>query len=601
MIAIEIIGKGFLDLQGNTGISFEFISPLFKDNIAQTGYSYPIEIPLTDNNRKLLGFLDLLDIDQDFTPYACIISYSGIQLVQGTLNINSIDSVKASCFILGYEFDVEKLDTNIRNIPLGGVRSIVPGLYAEMYEHANALINADADTSDYVFFPCMNERFYVGNENMAYTFFPSPHTYSSVVNLWDYQLQSFWQPVTPAQIILDYPTGGPYGVGSEDPKASTFVPYPFIVSILKYIASFLGGYKLTGEWVNDTAIKKLTLYNTYALDKIETIFPFFRTNLDINLSNHLPYITIADFLTAIANMFNLAINIDPKKQEVCIDRKVVLLDTSAEMTFVFDDSINISPPQNTDTSGITFKLLTDDTDTQQDKLKDLVIDERVLDDSDSFAVDDDYGDIRFGLTNYKASINGAGSFSEMPSAPTYKIGKGLTEKNIACGTLDTAKNLPIHYSYFDGINPSVLFTYLSGIIPIAKQVGNSDIYGVNEDYIFRVLFYAGMHTDPNGYGDYPIGTSNIYDDNANAILPYSLKWKGGDFALYEAWWQKWAAIYTGKIITVNLLFSIPEFINFDITKKLRIGNRLYFIQKLQIGISHNGLSKAKATCVQIPL
>ena len=602
MIKIEITGKGYLDLQASTAISFEFVSPLFKQSIAETGYSYPVEFPMTPQNRRLLGFLDLLDIHTDFQPYPCIISFNGIQLVQGTLNISSLNQERASCFILSYEFDVALLDTSIRKIPLGGVRSIVPTLYAEMYEHANALVDATADSSDYVFFPCKNERFYEGNDIINSGYNP-PHTYGGVVNFWDYKKQSYFDPVPGNQVAVDGVS--PAYNDLPMPKPSTFVPYPFVVPVIKYIAFFLGGYRLAGDWCSDKGIKKLCIYNTATLDSLGVWgvdFPMCKTNADIDLANHLPDISIADFLSALANMFNLSIHISAKEKEIRIDSKAEMMASAEEFRLIYDTNISISQNENLSNKGIKFSLTPDDTDAQQDFFKDLVITERIKpDEVSAFPATDAPGDIRFFSDTYRASIKGAGAFTEIPSAPTYIKGKGGLEKKAECGTLDTQKNLPLHHAHYDGISPSVPVTYQSGIIPIAQQIGNSEIYEVHEAYSLRLLFYAGMHPDPNGLGVYPIGTSNVYDDMGNQILPYSLKWRGGDFALYEAWWQKWEPIFYGKKISVTLLLSVTDFLNLDLTKKLRIGNRLYFIEKLQLQLSHNGLGKAKASCVQIPV
>jgi hypothetical protein len=146
MIAIKINNE-YLDLPETFSVSMQQQSPLFKETATATGYSYPIEIPLTPKNRQILGYLDQTDIAKDFEPYPCIISFAGAQLVIGTLNLNSIDKNKASAYIIEYDFDSKLLESNIRDIPLGGVRNIVPTLYAEMYEHANAIVNADSDFS----------------------------------------------------------------------------------------------------------------------------------------------------------------------------------------------------------------------------------------------------------------------------------------------------------------------------------------------------------------------------------------------------------------------------------------------------------------------
>lgn len=613
MIGINIIGKGLLDLQSTTAVTFELISPLFKDSVAETGYSYPLEIALTEKNKKLLGFLDRLDIAQDFTPYPCVFSLDGIQLFEATLNITNVNphTKKAQAFLLSYEFDTEELDTPLRNIPLGGIRSIVPGLYASMHLHANDLLTATSDTNDYCFAPTYNALFY--DDRDINSGVVAPHTYSKVINLWDFHAQSYFFPVDENQILQDN-VGAHYVLDTAPlfveypPKQSTFVPYFFVVSVLKYIAEYLGDYSLTGEWVADDAIKKLCIYNTFSLDSISSLtftpfgpIPFYKSDADIDPKNHIPDVTITEFLNGIAAMFNLSVIISPKEKSLKIDSKTNRLIDGYEVEYDYSPNFSITKP-NAISEGIQYELLTDENDLHQDNFKHIVItDNQILSDSDTFQSEDAPTAIRFSPTVYRGIAKNTGKTNIIPSGPAYRIGKGKKEKKIPVGCVDTARNINIDYAGYDNSSPTSPITYLSGIILYAKQIGNSELYEVNQDYIFRLMFYAGMYTHPEGYGDYPIATNNIYDDNGNQILPYSLKWRGGEHSLYEAWHQGWEEILFAKEVQVLFRLSVTEFLNLDFTKKVRIGNRLFFIKKIQVPITQNGISTCTATCVMLPL
>jgi hypothetical protein len=603
MIAIKINNE-YLDLPETFAVSMQQQSPLFKETATATGYSYPIEIPLTPKNRQILGYLDQLDIAKDFDTYPCTISFGGAELILGTLNINSIDQKKASAYIIEYNFDSKRLDTNIRDIPLGGVRSIVPTMYAEMYEHANALVHSDADSSDYVFFPTHNNRFFEGHEVMNNTLHTAPHTYSHVINLWDFQKQSYFDAVRYLQMGFDYAFDVYIDV-DETVKQSTYVPYPYVVAILRYIARYLGEYKLVGDWVNDAYIKKLCIYNTHSLDNVSSFttmlgtFPQIKSDADIDLKNHLPDVSIKTFISEIANLFNLAVTIDNKNKQLKITSKNNILNSAEIYTYQHEPIITITPPEKNIVS-VSLEMAIDEQDTYQDSKKLLVIDAKVLPDANAFSVGDTVGAIRFSPASYVGKVNGSYRPSIVPNAPKFLLDTGLMERRAEIGTLETLKNINIDYAYYDNSSASTPATYLSGIIPIAQQIGNSSIYGVQEDYLFRLMFYAGMNPDPNGYGVYPIGTNDIYDDNGNVIGDYSLKWRGGPHALYEAWWQKWLTVYTGKKITVPLILSIAEILALDLTKKIRIANKLYLIADISYTLSNNGISNVKANCIQIP-
>jgi hypothetical protein len=605
MIQIELEGIGYLDTFPEMAIQFEFLSPLFKNAIEEQGYSYPIDLPLSDNNAQKLGFVNLADSLQKFEAYPCNVYFDGVLLVQGNLKISNI-STKVSAYILEYQFDTTVLDSLLREIDLGGDRALIgtgPGQYSNMYECANDSVMHTSNEWDFVFTPVYDEDFYRDNAD-ANTGLDAPHTYSKVVNFWDFKLQSFWQPPSGAVIINDGVMAN-YTTPITPPTASTFVPYPYVVSILRYISKQLG-YTLTGDWAREEGTKKLIIYNTYALDFLEDISTFTRNTCNkpiINLKNHVPNITIKEFLNGLAQLYNLSISFDFRKKQLKIDARTNTISNAIEIECTVASNYTIAPTEITE-KGYLFEMGIDATDENYTQYAELVADENLKEDvASTFPITDNNGTIRFFSSAHKGYLKAAGLLknSAIPQTPKLKIGKGGNTYSSAVGTIDTTKNISIDYAYEDYTGTSALITYHSGIIPIVKQKGNSEIYfsGEKEDYSFRVFSFAGMHTDPNGFGTYPIGTSNIYDDNGNAILPYSIKWRGGDFALYDHWWKNWLNATNGKIVTVPLAFTWAQFLNLNLGEKLRIQNRLYLIKTLSIGVTQKGFTIAKAKCVQL--
>lgn len=605
MIQIELEGIGYLDTFPEMAIQFELLSPLFKNAIEEQGYSYPIDLPLSDNNAQKLGFVNLADSLQKFEAYPCNVYFDGVLLVQGNLNISNI-TTKISAYILEYQFDATVLDSPLREIDLGGDRALIgtgPGQYDYMWEVANDSISYTSDEWDFVFTPVHDEDFYKDNTD-ANTGLDAPHTYSKVVNLWDYKLQSFWQPPSGSVIINDGVMAN-YTSPIIPPTASTFVPYPYVISILKFIAKKVG-YTLNGEFIRDDGAKRLVVYNTYALDFLEDISTFTRNTCNnpiINLKNHVPDISIKEFLNGLAQLFNLSITFDSRKKELRIDTRTAHLKNSSEIECTIASNYTIAPTDITE-KGYLFEMGIDANDENYTQYAELVADENLKEDVVStFPTTDDNGTIRFFSFPHKGYLKATGILknSPIPQAPKLKIGKGGNAYTSAVGTLDTTKDISIDYAYEDYTGTSALITYDSGIIPIVKQKGNSEVYfsGEKEDYSFRIFSFAGKKPDPNGYGYYPLATSNIYDDNGNVILPYSIKWRGGDFALYDHWWKNWLNATNGKIVTVPLAFTYAQFLNLNLSGKLRIQNRLYLIKTLSIGVTQKGFTIAKAKCVQL--
>jgi hypothetical protein len=608
-----------LDLSQDFSISFEKTSPLFAENAGERAYSYPIKLPLTPTNRQALAFIDLADSAALFeTSYPCLISDSGNDLVVGLFYISSIDAT-INGYILEESFEPEVLDTRLKDIEMGGDVTYVDGItYDYMYEVANAAASGNCDTWDFCFPPTKNSRFYEGavspNSPDMVTIDPTnfdtlPYHYGGFVNLWMADIQSYFL-ISELPLIFHN-----YNVDTDviDIAAqSTFVPYPYLITILRKISDHLG-YELQGSWVNDEAIKKLCIYNTYALDFWEWVsaHEVYNTyNVPINLINHIPDITISEMFDALKNLFNLSISIDSLKKEIRIDaKKTILAETNEEFTAPHTLTV-IQPPKTTE--GFSLSMTIDEDDNRQILYKDLIATDIILDDGDTFAASDPTGALKWDPDQYRTYINGnLYRGNKVPSAPKYLQGTAKTEVVAEVGTLDTLKNYPIDYAWdISGGLPAPVQTMFSGIIPVAEQIGNSNEYLVDGNYwdgktalpnpyIFRILFYAGMHTDPNGYGDYPFATENVYDDQMNQVLPYSLKWKGGAHSLYEAWWKDWKQALEGKQMTFFLYLSMAEFLAFDLSKKYRIQNRLYVIKKIAYSISRNGISYIKAECVQL--
>jgi len=64
MLEILLYGEqqsGFLDIAPSTVLDFESVTDLFDEDLSQGPFSLPIEIPWTENNRRLMGFAERLE------------------------------------------------------------------------------------------------------------------------------------------------------------------------------------------------------------------------------------------------------------------------------------------------------------------------------------------------------------------------------------------------------------------------------------------------------------------------------------------------------------------------------------------------------------
>lgn len=606
MIKIEIIGQGYIDVSPSLELPMELTSSLFKESIAEQGYSYPISFPLTPNNAKLFGFIHLPDSSSRFDKsYPINLYFNNILLLQGTLLINKVNPKKIFGFILEYDFDSNLLNTKLRSIYMGGDRQII-GTWSSITDHANDSLTQNSDTWDYVFFPVVNKKIHnleSANQDLPLAY---PYTYTHIVNLWDFHNQSFWRPYSYAnQVMMGPGEGDSYVNYSVPPSQSTFVPFPYVLSVLRYIANFLGGYSLDGDFSLDPIIKKLVVYNTVTLDKITAPpiqLPQNHGEETINLVNHLPDITIKEFLDGLA-IFNVDIKIHNKK--ISINRKAKG-DDEFDLTLYCQDRIEISSDGETANHGVLLQMSFDESDLFDSMDKDYTLSISKIKSDSTSSAGYNAEDIYFNPDTYSDYIVDGlkqPNYSRFTGAKKLHIGGDvISEKSVNAGTLRTIKNYPIKYATIDYTGGSVVPTdFDSGIIPVAEQPGKSKVYlpGENNEFSLRFLFYAGMFSDPNGFGEYPIGTSDIYDDAGNEILPYSLKWLGGEQSLYYQWHQDWEQLISQKkSIQIPLKIPISEYMKLDFSKKYRIKNRLYLMRKVSLTFK-SGIISGLADMVQI--
>jgi hypothetical protein len=627
MIQIKIKGTNeYLELQSNTALQLEYASPLFTDSVGVQAYSYPIAIPATPHNRRLLGYLNRPDTITQFTSYACEVYVSGMLFLQGSIHIQRFENNAFQAYILEREFDNTQLETRLKDIDLGGVREVIgsgPGQWEAMYLHARDAAFGAMDTGwDYTFFPVYNPDFY--DHVTDYDGYNAMFQYSGYVNFWNVETINFWQNPLDTQISAAIANGVviPLDVALPEnpPCVSTFVPFPYLVSVLKYVAAHLG-MSLTGGFVQDAEVKKIVIYNVFALDKIEAItgtiigFPgtYYQNTCasDIDLRNHVPDITIAEFLTAIASAFNLYVEIDSLGRKLVLNQKQDTLTAyeESEITQAIGRSIAIEPSSFAIADGFLLKLKPDKDDSLSVLNKDTIITtEKLGEDIGAlpFVGTDPNGLTRFVMTEYVDATKLGASLVKrgamLSSAPNYREGNGKEEIEIGLCSLHTVANRTVNYVNFASpSSPPVDTSWLSGVVPMAKQKGAGNYYGLSPDapFSFRILNYIGIGAAPIVGDDYPYGSNTIYNHQGDPVTTLSLKWIGNDSSLYPKWHERWLPIRKNKTFTYIWNLSLTDLMEIDWSKKLRIQNQLYLLKTLSVAITSKGATLAKATFLKL--
>lgn len=579
MLDIRINGQS-LDLYEDTILTFEQYNPLFQNEVGAEGFSYPIDLPASDTNRILFGFIENPQSTSTFEDYPCEIILNN-EARKGTFSILKATQNRFICSIfLGY-FDKNVLDLTLKDIDLGGVRAI-----PDMIAHANDLVTESADTADYVFFPVWNARFYGENGQ--------PH-FAQIINAYEnnsFKTYTVETDVSDPQNPFDYIL-----------QTNTLIPFPYLVYVLKAIALAFGK-TLEGTFIYHPEIKKLTIDNTYALDEIRIDAQSqLQGNLlaeKINLKNHVPNITIREFLNALIVKFNVAINITPNKLSINFKQDILNALEDSDYSDIVENNWTIEPFIKTDTEGVTFTDVIDENDTAVvDLAKRVLLDSEIKGTANyqsGFPATPQDGDIYFEVWQnqyFKANNNNYSIAPGIAVAGTYKVGRGDEKKESKISTLLMLKNITNVQEF------PIIATY--GLIPNTLLKGNSPVeeYGIGSDNDFplRLLFYRGLQPNNSNGDTYPLGTNDIYNaisDTAGAIGSLSMQW-GNTYGIYNTYHKNWLdTVNKAKAIELSLAITPLEWSRFDFFKPKRIINQSVIIEKITFTIAANGIRKAIA-------
>ena len=119
-------------------------------------------------------------------------------------------------------------------------------------------------------------------------------------------------------------------------------------------------------------------------------------------------------------------------------------------------------------------------------------------------------------------------------------------------------------------------------IPHAEQSGTSDAFGVEKDVPLRLLWYNGNVADyhqasPYG-GPVDITFRSQYENN-----------------LYDAVWKDWVLHTQQPSVQTNLNLNLTDLLNLSFSRKIRLKQIAYLIEKYRVSVSQSGLSATQVT------
>lgn len=554
--------------------TFEYDTPLTAQSVEANAYTYPAELPASERNQTFFNHIHLPESRQKFKEWACRVQFADDLLI-GKLLLLKADNRKYTVSIIRNVWTQAILDQNIRNVDYEGLRTGI----TDMPAHALAMANANSDTEDYTFFPISNADFYNGSTNADYQGTVNDFVRATGVFVGTTLLSSG------PNVYTNY---------------SAFVPFPYLVYILKRIAHSFGKI-LRGSFIADADIKQAVIYNTFALDEFRTVSGdtanFYSTT--INIQNHLPDLFVKEFLDRLMIAFNIAIYLTDT--EMVMEWKDDKLNNpeADDWTDISERNPYVEPFIQNAPTGYTFKTTDDTTEVNMKTFLENTLAEGqikgVLNSFLSLPVPSPEGTIYFLIDEYRCvKAKASGLFDlvnengqNLNYAGTFTTGTGAKEISIDIGTLKMVKTANV-------------------LTPKALQQGNSKEYdlmqeGKENPYEFKLLFARGFQND-NIAQPYPLGTPDVWAFDSATIGPVGNRsmffW--GQYGLYEKSHKKWLNfINNAKAVNFVLALDATRLGRLNLTDKIRIDRANYFFEKITVSVSTKGIRKATARAIKL--
>lgn len=235
MIDIQI-GNSFLELD-KASIRIEKVNPSFISDIFQGDYSFPFTINDTENNRIILGYSNIIELETRTVIYDSTIWLFGVPYPKAKLFIQKVTKNKIYVNIAGGLKAFVTSDINLRDLNFGSDYYLGQNS-AEIVSKVKTIANS-TNYLDYgfTFVPHKNPNFY-GEQNLDFC---------GVLNRQN--------PVTGDFFYNTVFTGNKYAL----------VPFLYLFFLLDKIFE-KEGLTPSGSFYEDSEMQKILLYNNYALD-----------------------------------------------------------------------------------------------------------------------------------------------------------------------------------------------------------------------------------------------------------------------------------------------------------------------------------------------
>lgn len=565
-------------LEGQFNFSFELSNQVFSTSAASVlpgSFSFPADVPLTENNRRELGFPNLVTKATRWQEFEGVwVHCYGHPMFYGTLSIRSATRKKASVTIVANPMRRLK-DIYLNQLDLGGER-----------DHDGfaswGLLMFDTtrfpEDWDFVFAPM-----YQGDRNDYPFDSGDPDTF-----------------IYPWYNRFDISPGVAFNMAS-----GALVPFPKLEYLLtKIFAAEDTGFTFVNAWQTDIELKRLYLFNNWDMRTLNTSEEPDLPDT-INLANHVPKLKGTDLLKKVmaqwclglfTNIFNRSIRLVPL--QALLQRppahdwtQYVVSENTLDAPDDAPGSFNYDQPGELP-HGVPAP---EDIETVFNTLPDFSA-------AVAGGLDDGYYYIE---TEHMVVQYKTGAFLVPYAAWLQHRGVVLDADG---ERLDTGMTSLLHLNYSEYYNaPVVASRFYEGTDENGDPVWERQV----TDPPVALLFYRG-YNDTGLAQELPVSCNHVWNPNEaadvrlditvdttpEATASRSLNWFG-TYGLYETAHKTWAnMLLYGKPVTLTLALPVAKLTDFSFEDKIRILNMDYFVKKLRVSKPlGNGLVQVEAHLV----
>jgi hypothetical protein len=579
------IGSEFLDMYPSSTLGFVRNNDLWvtgDPTLSDGSYSFPIDVPLTGLNKRLLQYPHRIDAYQplkvltDVTIYIGKGMSVGVPIFSGDLYVKKSEDDKVSVFVVVKglnrikELKFQEVDMGVYNIT-GSLKPVMDDAVDNPLSYP------------FIFFPVQNSTLTEDSENQKALRNDIINEYDTGVNNWT------WHFATNPDLIGNM----------------MIVPFLRLEFVLEKIVEAMG-YTIVNEWLTNDELRSICIFNNHSINDLET-----RHKNIIRYNEHLPpEMTLLEALKSICAWHFIGLFADHVRKVITlIPYRDVINEAHSDDWSIYALKGYVIEQDNQ--VPLTIGYDTDPTDSYFSR--NYVSDEVLL--ADGAFVDDYYkagGDYdTHGLVDgfYNVKRNGGRYRYDLsktnPFEKWYITAHRFNAVDIGGRGQDIkSKVIPLYDAdlYAAATNVTSVTLPIAEITMNIKYKDDEQVKTITQKLeSLRPTIYRGFREFPLSSNPFPYANNSAYDPaNEDETFDHSLHYDGerGIYALYGREWMEFMKLK--KIVKMRFVLPMQMILNYREWQKIRVDNMNYFVKSMKSTATATGSAPVEGELVSIP-